>query len=45
MLTIVAREGGHVAGTARREIESKTGESIVRSDNAGNLRLENSTKK
>ena len=42
---IVAREGGHVAGTARREIESKTGESIVSSDNAGNLRLENSTKK
>ncbi len=40
---IVAREGGHVAGTARKEIESKTGESIVTSDNAGNLHLENKT--
>jgi len=42
---IVAREGGHVAGTARKEIESKTGESIVSPDNAGNLRLEDKTKK
>jgi hypothetical protein len=37
---VVAREGGHVAGTARKELESKTGESIVSSDNAVDLRLE-----
>ncbi|CAK8712108.1 Bro-N domain-containing protein [Candidatus Electrothrix laxa] len=40
----VAREGGHVAGTARKEIESKTGESIVCPENAEDLRLENKTK-
>ena len=37
----VARQGGHVAGTARKEIESKTGESIVSPKNAAALRLEN----
>jgi hypothetical protein len=42
---IVAREGGHVAGTARKEIESKTGKSIVSPDNAGDLRLEDKTRK
>ncbi len=42
---IVAREGGHVAGTARKEIESKTGESIVSPDNAGDLRIEDKAKK
>jgi len=36
----VARQGGHVAGTARKEIEAKTGESIVSADNARALRLE-----
>jgi len=37
----VARQGGHVAGTARKEIEAQTGESIVSSENAHTLRLEN----
>jgi len=37
----VARQGGHVAGTARKEIEAQTGESIVSSDNAAALRLGN----
>ena len=37
----VARQGGHVAGTARKEIESQTGESIVSPENVANLRLEN----
>lgn len=31
---IVAREGGHVAGTARREIEEKTGAPVVSRENA-----------
>ncbi|MFH1546445.1 MAG: BRO family protein [Patescibacteria group bacterium] len=30
----IARQGGHVAGTARKEIESKTGESVVSRGNA-----------
>ena len=33
----VARQGGHVAGTARREIESKTGERVVSCKNAEQL--------
>ncbi len=37
----VARQGGHVAGTARKEIETQTGESIVSPQNATDLRLEN----
>ncbi len=41
----VAKQGGHVAGTARKEIESQTGESIVSSENATDLRLENKKKK
>ncbi len=41
----IAQEGGHVAGTARREIESKTGESIVSSSNAKDLKLEDKNKK
>ena len=40
----VARQGGHVAGTARKEIEAQTGESIVSPENAANLRLENEKK-
>jgi len=40
----VARQGGHVAGTARKEIEAQTGESIVSPKNAANLRLENKNK-
>ena len=40
----VARQGGHVAGTARKEIEAQTGESIVSPANAENLRLENKRK-
>lgn len=40
----VARQGGHVAGTARKEIEAQTGESIVSPENAANLRLENKNK-
>jgi hypothetical protein len=35
----VARQGGHVAGTARKEIEAQTGKSIVSAENAGALRL------
>ncbi len=34
---IVAREGGHVAGTARREIEKKTGEPVISPKNAKRL--------
>ena len=30
---IAARQGGEVAGTARRELEEKTGESVVSEDN------------
>ena len=33
----VARQGGHVAGTARKEIEAQTGESIVSPKNAANF--------
>ena len=40
----VARQGGHVAGTARKEIEAQTGERIVSPANAENLRLENKRK-
>jgi len=36
---IVAKQGGHVAGTARKEIEAQTGESIVSPENAQNLQL------
>jgi len=35
----VAQQGGHVAGTARKEIEAQTGESIVSPKNATDLRL------
>jgi len=35
----VAQQGGHVAGTARKEIEARTGESIVSPENAHDLRL------
>ncbi len=38
---VIAKQGGHVAGTARKEIESKTDESIVSSDNAVDLQIEN----
>ena len=37
----VAQQGGHVAGTARKEIETQTGESIVSPANATGLQLEN----
>ena len=40
----VAKQGGHVAGTARKEIESQTGESIVSPVNAKDLLLENKKK-
>ncbi len=40
----VARQGGHVAGTARKEIETQTGESIISPENATNLRLESRKK-
>lgn len=36
---IVAREGGTVAGNAKKEIESKTGKKIITSKNAKKLRL------
>ncbi len=35
----VAREGGTVAGNARREIESKTGRKVITRKNAGKLKL------
>jgi len=35
----VAQQGGHVAGTARKEIEARTGEGIVSPENAHDLRL------
>ncbi len=35
----VAKQGGHVAGTARKEIEAQTGEPIVSPENATDLRL------
>ncbi len=41
----VANRGGNVAGIARKEIEAQTGESIVSSENATDLRLENKKKK
>ena len=37
----IAKQGGHVAGTARKEIEDRTGESIVSPKNEADLRLEN----
>ncbi len=40
----VARQGAHVAGTARKEIEVQTEESIVSPDNANALRLANRKK-
>jgi len=42
--TLIARQGGHVAGTARKEIEAQTGKSIVSSSNAEVLRLGNNKK-
>lgn len=36
----VAKRGGHVAGTARKEIEAQTGKDIVSPKNADNLQLE-----
>ncbi|MFA5829848.1 MAG: BRO family protein [Candidatus Gracilibacteria bacterium] len=36
---IIAREGGHIAGTARKGIEKKTGERVVSSKNANDLLL------
>ncbi len=35
----VAREGGHVAGVARAEIERQTGKSVVTAKNAKQLHL------
>lgn len=40
----VARQGGRVAGTARKEIEAQTGESIVSPQNANDLRLKGKKK-
>lgn len=40
----VARQGGRVAGTARKEIEAQTGESIVSPQNAKGLRLQGKKK-
>lgn len=42
---IVAREGGDVAGNARRDIESKTGNKAITSRNAKTLRGEKDLKK
>ncbi|MCX6713316.1 MAG: BRO family protein [Candidatus Vogelbacteria bacterium] len=41
----VANEGGSVAGNARREIESKTGNKIITSKNAKNLHSKDEPKK
>jgi hypothetical protein len=40
----VAKQGGHVAGTARKEIEAQTGEPVVSPENAADLRLGNKKK-
>lgn len=40
----VAQQGGRVAGTARKEIENQTGESIVSPKNAKDLRFESKKK-
>jgi len=40
----VAKQGGHVAGTARKEIEAQTGEPIVSPENATDLRLQDRKK-
>lgn len=37
----VAKQGGNVAGKARKELESKTGKSVISSNNANTLRLKN----
>ena len=42
---IVAREGGHVAGTARREIEKKTGEPVLSPKNTKRLPSKGESKK
>src|SRR3989339_247541 len=36
----VAKQGGHIAGTARKGIEAKTGEPVITSKNAKNLLIE-----
>lgn len=36
----IAREGGHVAGVARQEIERQTGQNVVTSQNARQLQIE-----
>ena len=41
----VAKQGGHVAGTARKEIETQTGEPVVSQENATDLRLQDKEKK
>lgn len=40
----VAKQGGHVAGTARKELETQTGDSIVSPESAADLKLENKKK-
>lgn len=35
----IAKQGGQVAGTARKEIEKRTGEGVISSQNAKNLQL------
>lgn len=40
-----AQQGGRVAGTARKEIEAQTGESVISSKNATHLRLGSKKKK
>ncbi|MCK5022546.1 MAG: hypothetical protein KAS04_00090 [Candidatus Aenigmarchaeota archaeon] len=35
---MVAREGGSVAGNARKDIEAKTGKRVITSENAKTLR-------
>ncbi len=41
----VARQGGHVAGTARKEIEAQTGESVVSSESAADLQIKSEKRK
>lgn len=38
---LVAKQGGNVAGKARKEIESKTGESVISRNNVNSPRLKN----
>jgi len=41
----VAREGGTIAGNARRQIEAKTGNKVITSKNAKTISVKNDSEK